>query len=365
MPRRLAYLTICIIAFVNFQTSGQIISVKGVWLTNVASNALDSRENIRQAVQICKNSGINNIYVVTWNKGNTLYPSKIMQQKFGIPIMERFSGRDPLQEVIEEAHAQNIKVHAWFEFGFASSYQENGGLIIKKYPHWAALDSKGKLVTKNGFEWMNAFHPEVQKFITSLIKEVVVNYKVDGIQGDDRLPAVPSTAGYDPYTIKLYKSQHQGKTPPENYRDEAWIDWRANLLTEYLGRLHKDLKKIKPDLIVSMAPSIHPWAKEEYLQDWPAWMAKGFVDYVLPQVYRYNIKAYSSTLETQVKLLKENEKDKFYPGVLLQVNGKNPTQGFLDSMIMENRRFGIKGECFFFFEGLKKFPEYFQDYKNK
>lgn len=279
--------------------------------------------------------------------------------------MERFTGRDPLPELIEEAHAKNIEVHAWFEFGFAASYQENGGMIIRKFPEWAALDRNGKLVVKNGFEWMNAFHPEVQEFITSLILEVVKNYNVDGIQGDDRLPAVPSIAGYDKYTVKLYKSQHQGKVPPENYRDPDWVTWRANLLTEFLGRLHRDIKKLKPNLIISMAPSVHPWAKEEYLQDWPTWMAKGYVDYVLPQIYRYNMKAYSATLEEQIKLLKEGEKDKFFPGVLLQVNGKNPSQGFLDSMIMENRSHGIKGECFFFFEGLKKFPDYFKDYQNK
>ena len=30
---------------------------------------------------------------------------------------------------------------------------------------------------------MNAFHPEVQEFMTNLILEVVENYDVDGIQG--------------------------------------------------------------------------------------------------------------------------------------------------------------------------------------
>ena len=39
-----------------------------------------------------------------------------------------------------------------------------------------------------------------------------------------------------------------------------------------------------------MAPSIYPWSEEEYLQDWPTWMQKGYVDLVCPQVYRYNIR---------------------------------------------------------------------------
>jgi len=343
----------------------QTTPVKGVWLTNVSSTALDSRKSIREAVRICKESGINNIYVVTWNSARTLYPSAIMKEKFGIEIMERFNGRDPLREVIEEAHASNIKIHAWFEFGFSSSYKEDGGMILKKFPDWAALNKEGKLVTKNGFDWMNAFNPEVQDFITSLIKEVVANYQIDGIQGDDRLPAVPSEAGYDKYTVDLYQSQHNGELPPSDSKNKEWINWRADLLTKYLGKLYGELKQLKPDLIVSMAPGIHPWAKEQYLQDWPTWMAKGYVDYVCPQVYRYNISSYEVTLRNQVKELKENEKERFFPGVLLQFNGKNPSAGFLDSMIAENRRNGIKGECFFFFEGLRKFPEFFSDYSEK
>jgi uncharacterized lipoprotein YddW (UPF0748 family) len=285
-----------------------------------------------------------------------------MQEKFGVPISERFSGRDPLREMIEEAHARKIKVHAWFEFGFSSSYMEQGGMILKKYPEWSALNKEGKLVSKNGFEWMNAFHPDVQNFISSLVKEVVAKYQVDGIQGDDRLPAVPSESGYDAYTTNLYKSQHNGSVPPADSKDPDWINWRADLLTDYLAKLYRELKQIKPGLVISMAPSIHPWGKEQYLQDWPRWMELGIVDYVVPQVYRYNMKAYSSTLQAQVNCLKEGEKEKFFPGVLLQYNGKSPSEGFLDSMIMENRKYGIKGECFFFFEGLKKHPDYFKTY---
>jgi uncharacterized lipoprotein YddW (UPF0748 family) len=288
-----------------------------------------------------------------------------MQQQFGIPIMEKFTGRDPLQEVITEAHARNIKVHAWFEFGFSCSYNENGGILLKKYPAWAALNNAGNLVKKNGFEWMNAFNPEVQELITGLIKEVVLQYEIDGIQGDDRLPAVPSESGYDAFTVNLYQQQHNGSNPPFDYKNPEWIEWRAGLLTHYLGNLTKDLKSIKPNLIISMAPSIHPWGKEEYLQDWPTWLAKGYIDYVIPQVYRYSFDEYRECLTQQVQLLKEAEKSKFFSGILLQVDNRGPSDGLLDSMVMENRRQGINGECFFFYEGLKKHPEYFSKYSKE
>lgn len=338
------------------------VNFAGTWVTNVASDALDSRDNIKKTVATCKASGINNIFVVVWNQGRTLYPSDIMQNTFGERIMTRFAGRDPLQEMIEEAHKEKIKVHAWFEYGFAASNNQNGGLIIQTKPNWAAKDIDGNLLKKNGFEWMNAFMPEVQDFMISLVMEVVTKYDVDGVQGDDRLPALPSTGGYDTYTVNLYKAQNNGNSPPSDYRNAAWVTWRANLLTEFLGRLYQQVKAKKPNVMVTTAPSVHPWAKDEYLQDWPTWLDRGFTDLVLPQVYRYDFAGYKATLAQQLTYLKPQFKSKFYPGILIQNAAYNPTVEFMTEMVNENRRNGIQGESFWFFEGVKKFPTYFGTY---
>lgn len=338
-------------------------SFSGVWITSVASSVLNSRENIRQAVDVCSGYGINNIFVVVWNKGRTHYPSKIMKNLIGVEIAEQYAGRDPLQEMIEEAHKKNIKVHAWFEYGFAASNSQNGGLILQKKPEWAAKDVNGNLLSKNGFEWMNPFLPEVQNFMTSLILEVINSYDVDGVQGDDRLPALPSTGGYDDYTKELYKKAHDGFLPPNNYADAEWVNWRTNLLTEYLGELYKKVKEAKSDVIVSCAPSVHPWAKNEYLQDWPSWLSKGYTDMVIPQHYRYDIDAYQTTLQQQLSYLQSKDRKKFYPGLLIQNGTYNPTEEFLKKMIEINRRNGITGEAFWFYEGLSKFSSFFNTYR--
>jgi len=339
--------------------------IKGVWLTNVASQAMDSRENLREAVRRCAESGINHIYVVTWNRARTLYPSGVMQQTFGVPIMERFAGRDPLQELIEEAHRKNIKVHAWFEFGFSSSYQEDGGEILRQKPHWRAVDREGNLVKKNGFEWMNAFHPEVQDFVLSLVMEVVRTYDVDGIQGDDRLPACPSTAGYDEYTVALYQKAHQGQLPPRDYKDPDWLTWRADLLNKFMERIHQEVKAAKPRMLVTMAPSIFPWSKEEYLQDWPTWVKNGWVDYIFPQVYRYKLQDYEKALDANLAYVPANRRGTFFPGVLLKVDDYTPTADLLAAMVAANRKRGIGGEVFFFYEGLKLHPAFFKGYKKR
>jgi hypothetical protein len=66
---------------------------------------------------------------------------------------------------------------------------------------------------------------------------------------------------------------------------------------------------------------------------------------------------------------KQIDKDqlfRFFPGILLKVGDYYPSKRFLKEMINENRKFGIKGEVYFFYEGLKKYPNFFRDnYKDK
>jgi uncharacterized lipoprotein YddW (UPF0748 family) len=336
-------------------------AMRGVWVTNVASTALDSRENIRACVQQCKSAGINHIFMVVYNNARTIYPSTIMQNLIGISIQEKFAGRDPLKEMIEEAQAQGLKVHAWFEYGFSSSYSQNGGPIVNAKPHWAARDAGGNLTVKNGFDWLNAFHPEVQQYMIDLFKEVIIKYPtLDGVQGDDRLPALPSTAGYDAYTVSEFKAEHAGAEPSGDYRDTYWIDWRTKRLNAFLKRLRTEVKTLKPSIQFTMSPSPFPWGKAEYLQDWPTWVDSGWVDAVIPQCYRYNITDYNATIAQQ-KSYYRNPAVPLYPGVLLCTGGTTAQpDALLTQFIQTNRRNGFKGEVFFYYEGVKDKKSWFE-----
>ena len=337
--------------------------IRGIWLTAQGTDALNSRENIQKVVANCKQAGINNIYVATWNRGYTLYPSAIMMERFGIALDPKFGKRDPLKELIEEAHAVKIKVHAWFEFGFAAAYRDTGAYILKKYPYYAAIDSAGKVVEKNGFKWMNAFHPLVQNFMKSLVLEVVQKYDIDGIQGDDRMPAVPSTAGYDLYTVNAYKKEHGGLGPPSNHLDSSWIQWRAKRLNAFGKDLYQSAKALKPNLLVSMAPSIYPWSLQEYLQDWPTWLREGYVDYVIVQLYRYKLDEYEQILQETLQHA-GTKKDRVYAGVLSSLaGGYLATPELLKGMLALNRKYGLPGEVFFYYGGMEKQGKFFKGQK--
>ncbi|MGL5080987.1 MAG: glycoside hydrolase family 10 protein [Microcoleaceae cyanobacterium] len=330
------------------------MEVRGVWITTTDSKVLYSRQTITEAMDFLAETGFNVVFPVVWNRGTTVYPSRVMEQQFGTQIDAYLKGRDPLQEVVEEGHRVGLKIIPWFEYGFASSYMQNGGKILNQKPEWAALDQGGKLLVKNGFEWMNALDVEVQDFILSLILEVVKNYDIDGIQGDDRLPAMPSEGGYNPITVQRY-IQEKGSQPPLNHKDSQWLQWRADILTEFLARIYQEVKAIKPNLLISMAPSIYSWGLNEYLQDYMTWIDRGLVDLIHPQLYRRNFWGYKSLVDQLVDTqFKSWQLPKVSPGMLIKIGSYRISADDLLKAIEYNRFRGIQGEVFFFYEGLRE-----------
>lgn len=331
-----------------------MLELHGVWLTNVDSRVLYSADAIAEAMDFLAATGFNAVFPVVWNKGFTLFPSKVMQATFEVEIDPEHQGRDPLEEVIIQAHRVGLKVIPWFEYGFVSSYKQNGGFILAKKPEWAACDSAGNLLIKNGFEWMNSLDSEVQNFLLEMILEVVRNYDVDGIQGDDRIPAFPSEGGYEEKTVKRYYQEFKSY-PPKSHYNSQWLKWRADILTDFLTRLYREVKAIKPNIWVSISPNIYNWCYREYLQDYPTWMEREIVDIMHPQLYRRDFASYKSLVDRLVKQhLQKGQLPKIFPGILIKVGGYRISEDYLLRAIAYNRQKGINGEVLFFYEGLRE-----------
>ncbi|MBI1292860.1 family 10 glycosylhydrolase [bacterium] len=338
------------------RTPAALKEIRGVWITNVDSDVLTSRAKIAEAMEALSKAGINVVYPVVWNKAQTLYPSKVAASVTGIKMdpSPAYEGRDPLQEVIIEAHARGMEVVPWFEFGFATSYNAQGGPIIKARPNWAAIDQEGKLVNKNGFDWANALDPEVQEFMAQLVLEVAEKYDIDGIQGDDRMPAMPTLGGYDPKTVAKYRAEF-GVDPPKDIKDKAWVQWRADILTEWLASLRRRVKAIDSDIVISMSPSYYSWSLTEYLQDSYTWTNRGLVDSIHPQAYRYDLPAYEKIVDDLVKNQFTREQlPMLAPGILVKSGKYIVPEDYLLGAVKYNREKGVNGEVFFFYTGLRE-----------
>lgn len=331
-------------------------AIKGTWITNVGSNALRSEKNIIEAVANCKKNGLNHIFVVVWNGGVTLYPSQVLQDYIGLRQDTVYKNFDPIACIVKEAHKAGLKVHAWFEFGFSYSYKDSSSPWLAKYPHWAGRKNDGSLLVKNGFYWWNSLHPETQQFLKKLVLEVVKKYEVDGIQGDDRMPAMPAEGGYDDYSVQLFSKEHGGASPPANPKDPAFIKWKADKLSAFGKEIYGAVKKLRADCVVGWAPSPYPWSREEYLQDWPQWLEGGYADYIIPQLYRYKIDAYEKILKELNDMLPAKHKQKVFPGILTSLGdgAYQSSRELTDQMLQLNRKYGFNGEAFFYYETLNR-----------
>lgn len=338
--------------------------IRGVWVTNVDSDVMFSKESLAEAMDFLADRGFNTIFPVVWNKGYTLHPSDVAENAFGIRQDPYFAGqgRDPLAEIIVEAHRRGMEVMPWFEYGFSSVYGDtSGGHIIKANPHWAARTSKGSIAQGNGFYFMNAIHPEVQDFMIDLFLEVIENYDIDGVQGDDRLPAMSANAGYSEYTRALYASEHGGNQPPATYNESSFLQWKADKLTTFAGRLYRAVKEKDPDIIVSFSPSVYDFSLRNYLQDWPNWIDSAYVDIVHPQLYRYSISGYRALVQemfgsspelSPYGYLYRESRSIVTPGVLIKSGGTYNDYNYVLDAVEYNRLYDMPGEVYFFFEGL-------------
>jgi uncharacterized lipoprotein YddW (UPF0748 family) len=274
--------------------------IKAVWLTNVDSQVLYSRDRLAVGLQQLHSLGFNTIYPAVWQRGFTLYPSSIAEIWTGAAIMPNspFVGRDLLAEIIELATPLNIRVIPWFEYGLMLPPQSS---MATKHPELISTDRSGnrqRIIAASGKQdpnvWLNPCMPKVQGFLIDLITDLVQRYQVAGIQLDDHF-GFPQELGYDKFTQDLF-SQQRGKIAPIDHSSSAWIDWGCNLVSGLLDRISRSVKHVRSSSIISVSPNPLKFSRNNYLADWQAWQKMGSIDELVLQVYRDNLLAFSGEL---------------------------------------------------------------------
>jgi uncharacterized lipoprotein YddW (UPF0748 family) len=347
--------------------------IRGVWITNVDSDVLFTRDRLATAIKDLRQLNFNTIYPVVWNWGYTIYPSKVAKRVVGSSFMpkksagilinrtltktEGLEGRDVLQEMVVRGHKQGLSVIPWFEFGFMAPAVTDpaGSNLAKLHPDWLTQKQDGGTIWKEGKDprvWLNPFKPEVKKFIIDLVVEVVKKYDVDGIQFDDHF-GLPAEFGYDKFTVDLYKSEHQGKLPPKDPKNEEWVNWRADKITAVMRDVFTAIKAANPKAIVSVSPNPQIFAKSFFLQDWAKWERQGLVEELLIQVYRDKLETFIGELQKpEVQLASKNIPVGI--GILTGVKPKPIPMKQIQTQVAAVRKQGLAGVSFFFYETLWK-----------
>lgn len=322
--------------------------IRGVWMTNNDTSTLIDRDKMQAAVSQLARLHFNTIYPVVWNSGYAQYDSNVARQT-GIQTFVRkgLQGQDPLADLAATAHRQGLLVVPWFEFGFMTPPTSE---LALQHPNWLTQKrdgSKTSIDVAGEVVWLNPFHPEVQQFITALVREVVTKYDVDGIQFDDHM-SLPREFGYDKYTVALYKKET--KHSPAHPGDAVWMRWRADKITAFMTQLNQTVKQSKPKAIFAVAPNYYDFAYKFHLQDWLTWVRNGIVDELIVQVYRPELQSFLQQL-ARPEIQEVQQKIPTGIGILTGLRNDPVPMQRIQAQVRATRDRGL-GVAFFFYQSL-------------
>jgi uncharacterized lipoprotein YddW (UPF0748 family) len=219
---------------------------------------------------------------------------------------------DPLQTLIDKAHAAGIEVHAWMNVGtmwnlpWAPQAPEHvfnrHGPDAEGRDDWLNVRDDGVDRVGNNFNF-DLGHPDVIDYHVETITSVAEHYDVDGINLDYiRYPDWNATLfqndwGYNPTSLARFQAATGREDTPEP-TDEEWAQWRRDQVTNLVRRLYLALHDLDPAIRFSVNTVTYLYGPQEYdgwentapyagvLQDWHGWMAEGIVDLNVPMNYK-------------------------------------------------------------------------------
>ena len=357
---------------INASMSEQV-AVRGLFLPSPDhTTSFITYDNVCSSLDLMASLNFNTLFVCSWAATKACWNSDVLVQETTYTTPEEgnmyasYTGGsgDALKDIISEAHKRGIKVILWFEYGFMHRV---GGVdmndpLLAKHPDWIGINNKGEYSNYNNTDfYLNAYDPAVRGFFLSLMREVLTKYPdVDGVQGDDRMPAMPINSGYDSVTSAAYK-EATGNDPSLNYLSNAWLKFRLDILNGFAGEIWDLVKGIKPEAAVCFSPNNYPWCKDNLMQDWPTWVAEGHADLISVQCY------IPANYETYVTLsLRYVDRTKLNPVMILKNGGNILSEDNIRSEIAVNRANLTCGESQFWFDGIKERESVFRElYQNK
>ncbi|MGL4791752.1 MAG: glycoside hydrolase family 10 protein, partial [Anaerotignaceae bacterium] len=223
--------------------------------------------------------GLNTVIVQVRPKGDALYNSAINPWSSVLTGTEdKNPGYDPMAFMIEETHKRGMEFHAWLNpYRVTTSGTDLSVLsdknIAKKNPNW--------VIEHNNALYLNPALDEVKNYINETVKEIVVNYNVDGIHFDDY---------FYPSKYPLSEGEHI---------DGEEANQRRSHVNDLIKSVGETVKNYGNDKVVfGVSPmGVYKDVVTEYYSikggqsyysvfgDSVAWIKNEWIDYITPQVY--------------------------------------------------------------------------------
>ena len=268
--------------------------VRAAWITFLEFSSKGYTKNsftdkVTEMFDRISASGMNEIYVHVRPFSDAMYRSAYFPwSKYASGIQGVDPGFDPLEIMVNLAHARNLKIHAYIN-PYRVCTEADFGKLAASSPAYKWLNDDDEENDRNVLKFGNMYYynpssDDVIKLINNGVAEIVKNYDVDGIIFDDYFyPTLGSnySAKFDNEEYNEYKS---GTTNPMSIED-----WRRDNINKMVKTVYATVKKSGKNRTFGISPAgnlSNLRANDKYYVDIDRWGKEtGFVDYIAPQQY--------------------------------------------------------------------------------
>ena len=268
---------------------------RGAWMHTVFQGQYASKSTpelqkyLRSQLDSLKKAGVNAVLFQVRPSADAFYPSELEPWSRFLTKGGKAPAPywDPLQFMIDETHARGMELHAWLNpYRVTTSPNEKlapAHIYHKEPKRFVRYGGDNKVYFDPGL-------PENRKFIEDVVMDIVNRYDVDGIHFDDYFYPYPAK-GVDFPDDASFAKYGKGMTRG---------DWRRRNVDLLIEGIHTRIAAAKPWVRFGVSPfgiwrnkSSDPRGSDTNgLQNYDAlyadvllWSQKGWIDYLLPQLY--------------------------------------------------------------------------------
>ena len=290
---------------------------RGLWvLCEGSQRVLEHPERLDWLFEDARALGVTDLFVQVFRGGRAWFPSSHVDSSRYARTWRSEQG-DALGVLIERAHAEGMRVHAWVN-ALSLASNRDAEILVRVGREAAAVDQYGRSVLdypeldvpapqKGHYRmgtpavWLDPAAPGVADHLTATFEELVRLYPgLDGLHLDyirypDVLPFSPGlrfgvglSFGHGESTRARFLAETGVQAPfGKSLRNaNRYDDWRREKLTELVRQVAERTRAARPGLQISAA--VWAWPNRAYLsifQDWRGWLRAGHLDFAVPMLY--------------------------------------------------------------------------------
>ena len=200
---------------------------------------------------------------------------------------------DPLEFIVQEAHKRGIELYAWVNpYRYKPRNRDTWGDDPRNYenshPDW--------LLATDYETVLNPGIPEVRQRVVDVCRDIITKYDVDGLVFDDYF------YNQDNPSFTLDAEQYNAYLADGGTMSQA--DWRRENVNQMVHDVNQMVKQTKPWVRFGISPAgvacsspavaaqygVEPspgsdWQYNQIYSDPMAWITRGTIDFISPQVY--------------------------------------------------------------------------------